>query len=196
MCTIGLIVINVAIFFILSFGGMTENGLYMLEHGAMYVPSVTVQGEYYRFFTSMFLHFGFTHLMNNMVTLGVVGKYLEPIVGRVRFVLIYLLSGLGGSLLSFWYELQTGDYAISAGASGAIFGLTGALFCLTVLNRGHIVGLTRQGMLIMIGISLYNGFVSERVDNLAHIGGLLCGFVVTFLLCGKRYRKRRTDAWS
>lgn len=195
LCTITLIVINVAVFFLLSFGGMTENAFCMAEHGAMYVPYFLYNKEYYRIFTCMFLHFGFEHLMNNMVTLFIVGKYVEPLVGKVRFVIIYLISGLGGSVLSLIAEYYTGDYAVSAGASGAIFGLTGALLSLAVLNRGQIAGLTKRGILIMIALSLYNGFASEGVDNLAHVGGVICGFLVTFLLCFQRYTKRRDDTY-
>ena len=193
-CTIFLIVVNVIVFFLLSFQGMTEDAQFMLEHGAMYVPYVLKGEEYYRLFTSMFMHFGFDHLMNNMITLIIVGRYLEPVVGKVRFLVIYLISGLGGNILSLVAESQTGGYAVSAGASGAIFGLTGALLGLTILNRGQIAGITKQSMLIMIGISLYNGFASEGVDNLAHIGGLICGFIITFLLCFQRYAKHRTYA--
>lgn len=192
--TILLVMINVIVFLGLSFGGMTEDGYYMLQHGAMYAPYFLEQKEYYRMFTSLFLHFGFDHLMNNMITLIIVGRYLEPVVGKVRFLVIYLISGLGGNILSLVAESQTGGYAVSAGASGAIFGLTGALLGLTILNRGQIAGITKQSMLIMIGISLYNGFASEGVDNLAHIGGLICGFIITFLLCFQRYAKRRTYA--
>lgn len=191
--TIALVILNVFIFFFLSFGGMTENGYYMLQHGAMYTPYFIENQEYYRIFTSIFLHFGFQHLMNNMITLIIVGRYVEPLVGKIRFLIIYLLSGLGGNILSLVMELRTGDYAVSAGASGAIFGLTGALLSLTILNRGQIAGITKQGMLLMIGISLYNGFVSEGVDNFAHIGGLVCGFLFTFLLCFQRYTKRRSN---
>ena len=196
VCTIAIIAMNVIVFFGLSFGGMTEDTLYMLNHGAMYIPKVILEGEYYRFVTSMFLHFGFTHLMNNMVTLGIVGNYLEPIVGSVRFVVIYLLSGLGGNIASFAHEWFSGDYAVSAGASGAVFGLTGALLCLTILNHGNIAGITKQGMIIMIGVSLYNGFVSVGVDNLAHIGGLIIGYLITLLLCFQSYAERRSDVWS
>jgi len=191
-CTIVLAAINIIIFFLLSFGGMTEDGTYMLRFGAMYVPNFVIEKEYYRIFTSMFLHFDFQHLMNNMVTLLVVGSYLEPVIGKVKFLIIYILSGLGGSVLSLVSELLSGDYAISAGASGAIFGLTGALLALTILNRGNIAGITKQGMLIMIGISLYNGFVSTGVNNLAHIGGLISGFIVTILICFQDYMKRRS----
>ncbi len=191
--TMLLVIINVLVFLLLSFGGMTENGYYMLQHGAMYTPYFMVDREYYRIFTCMFLHFGFQHLMNNMITLIIVGRYVEPVVGRIRFLIIYFISGIGGSVLSMVMELVTGDYAISAGASGAIFGLTGALLSLTILNRGQIAGITKQGMLLMIGISLYNGFVSEGVDNFAHLGGLVCGFAITFLLCLQRNAKCRPD---
>lgn len=190
ICVIALAIVNVVVFLLLSFGGKTEDGLYMLNHGAMFTPAFVIEREYYRIFTSMFLHFGFEHLMNNMITLVVVGRYLEPTVGKVRFLIIYILSGIGGSALSMVVGWYTENYAISAGASGAIFGLTGALLCLTILNRGHVAGVTKWGMIIVIGLSLYNGFASAGVDNLAHIGGLITGFVTTFLLCIKRHAKR------
>lgn len=189
ICTIILIALNVVYFFVLSFGGMTEDGYYLLEHGAVYAPYVMEYKEYYRLFTSIFLHFDITHLMNNMVTLGVVGANVEPVVGKVRFLLIYFISGLGGNLLSLAVELKTQEYAISAGASGAIFGLTGALLCLAILNRGRIGNVTRQGMLFMIAISLYLGFAGEGVDNFAHIGGLLCGVIVTFLIAPRKKQR-------
>lgn len=191
VCTLVLIVLNVVCFFVLSLGGMTEDGLYMLEHGAVYAPYVIEYKEYYRLFTSMFLHFGFTHLMNNMVTLGVMGMNLEPVIGKVRFLIIYILSGLGGSLLSLLYEVRTEEYSISAGASGAIFGLTGALLCLAILNRGRIGNVTKQGMIFMIAVSLYLGFAEEGVDNLAHIGGLLTGIIITFLIAPRKKFSRK-----
>ena len=195
ICTIGLIVINVAYFLYLSFGGRTEDGMYMLEQGAAFTPFIVAYKEYYRLFTAMFLHFGETHLMNNMLTLGVVGTNLEPVVGKVRFLLIYLLSGLGGNLLSVWYDMQTADYAISAGASGAVFGLTGALLAMTIIGRGRVGTVTRQGMLFMILFSLYLGFTGSGVNNFAHIGGLLTGLIITFLV-GPRKRHRERSTFS
>lgn len=179
-----LAVLNIVVFFILSFGGMTEDAIYMLGHGAMYVPYVIENSEYYRLFTSLFLHFGFTHLVNNMVTLVVIGRNVEPVVGKIRFFIIYFASGLGGNLLSLVGDVATRDYAVSAGASGAIFGLTGSLLALTIIYRGRVGKVTKQGMFIMIGISLYLGFTSQGVNNLAHIGGLISGILVTFLLVG------------
>ena len=78
-CTAALIVVNVAVFIFLSFGGMTEDAYYMLRNGAMYLPLLQ-QGEYYRMFTSIFLHFGFSHLVNNMLMLGVMGWQLELVI--------------------------------------------------------------------------------------------------------------------
>lgn len=189
--TIVLVVVNVLAFFGLSFGGMTEDAVYMLEHGAMYVPYMLENGEYYRLFTSLFLHFGFTHLLNNMVTLVIMGRYVEPLVGKVRFLIIYFISGLGGNLLSGGIELITKDYVVSAGASGAIFGLTGALLGLTLLCHGRVGQLTSRDVLIVVVLSLYNGFTSQGVDNAAHIGGLISGFLAVLVLAGTQKNKYR-----
>lgn len=189
-CTIILAVLNVIVFFLLSFGGMTEDAIYMLEHGAMYVPYIVESKEYYRLFSCLFLHFGFSHLMNNMVTLVVIGRNVEPVIGKIRFLIIYFASGLGGNLVSMAAELLTEDYAISAGASGAIFGLTGSLLMLTILCRGRVGDVTKQGMIVMIGISLYLGFTSQGVDNVAHVGGLLTGMLVTFLISPRKKLRR------
>lgn len=189
VCTIGIATVNVIVFLVLSFGGRTEDGMYMLEHGAMYVPYVLEYKEYYRLLTCIFLHFGFTHLMNNMLTLVVVGWNVEMFAGRVRFLIIYFLSGLGGNIVSMIGDLIRHDYSVSAGASGAIFGLTGSMLCLAILNHGRVGNVTKQGMIVMILISLYTGFTSGGVDNLAHIGGLLTGILVTALLCRKRNLK-------
>lgn len=194
--TISLAVINVIVFLGLSFGGRTEDAMYMLEHGAMYVPYIMEQQEYYRFFSSMFLHFDFAHLMNNLVTLVVIGRNVEPVVGKIRFLLIYFISGLGGNLVSFVLEVFSVDYVVSAGASGAIFGLTGSLLALTMIYRGHVGNVTRQGMFIMIGVSLYLGFTSQGVDNAAHVGGLICGFLCTLLLVGIPKMWSRGRRWN
>lgn len=193
-CTVLLTIINVVVFSLLTLQGMTEDGMFLLEHGAMYVPRVIQDGEYYRFFTSLFLHFGFEHLMNNMVTLVLIGWNLESEIGKVKFLLIYILSGLGGNFLSAWYEVLKDDYSISAGASGAIFGVIGALLYVTMRNRGRIGEVSGRRLAFMIIISLYYGFTSSGVDNLAHIGGLVTGFVAGVLLYRKRNSKDRTVA--
>lgn len=193
-CTAALIVVNVAVFIFLSFGGMTEDAYYMLQNGAMYLPLLQ-QGEYYRMFTSIFLHFGFSHLVNNMLMLGVMGWQLELVIGRIKFLIIYFAAGLGGNVLSALAELRTGDYAVSAGASGAIFGIIGALLYIAVRNHGQIGNVSGQGILIMVVLTLYYGFTSSGVDNFAHIGGLAAGFVLAVLLYRERDEEFRSGVF-
>lgn len=186
--TIGIAAINMVVFFILECIGNTENGSWMLKAGAMYVP-LFKSGQYYRIVTSMFLHFGFHHLVNNMFMLLILGSQVEFETGKLRFLCIYMLSGIGGNLFSMWSEIQTADYAVSAGASGAIFGMVGALLYIAIRNGGRIGSLTWKGILVMILVTSYYGFTSAGIDVMAHIGGLVCGFISAVFFYRKRYRK-------
>ena len=190
VCTTALIVINIGVFLVLSVLGATEDTLFMLEHGAMYGPYVVEGHQYYRIFTCLFLHFGIEHLLNNMVLLGALGWNLELETGRIKFLIIYFISGLGGNLLSLWMNMSTDKMVVSAGASGAIFGLMGALLCVVLKNQGRVGRLTNRGLLVMVVLSLYFGFTSSGVDNAAHVGGLVCGFVMAAVL----YRRQRGAA--
>lgn len=185
--TILLVAANVAVFFFLSVRGMTEDPEFMLYHGAMYVPYIAERGEYYRLFSSMFLHFGFDHLMNNMVVLVVIGSNLEHELGKIKYLLIYFASGLCGNILSAVWDIRMDEFVVSAGASGAIFGLIGALLYVAIRNRGRVGTISGRGIVFMIIISLYYGLTSGGVDNMAHIGGLVSGFLCAVLL----YRKRQ-----
>ncbi|WP_346910142.1 rhomboid family intramembrane serine protease [Faecalicatena orotica] len=187
VCTTALIVINVGVFFILSLIGMTEDSMFMLDHGAMFVPYIVSGHEYYRLFTSLFLHFGISHLLNNMVMLGALGWNLELETGRIKFLIIYFVSGLGGNLLSLYLDIKANEMVVSAGASGAVFGLMGALLCVVLKNHGRVGRLTNRGLLFMVALSLYFGLTSSGVDNAAHIGGLVCGFIAAAVL----YRRPR-----
>ncbi len=182
VCTTALIIVNIAVFLIMSIFGNTEDAVFMLRHGAMYEPAVTQDYEFYRLFTSMFLHFGIDHLLNNMVLLGALGWNLESEVGKVRYVIIYLISGLGGNVLSLYHGLTADAYAVSAGASGAVFGLMGALLYVVIANRGRTGRLSGRGLLFMVALSLYFGLTSSGVDNWAHIGGLISGFIMALVL--------------
>lgn len=194
--TIILAAVNILIFFLLSFGGMTEDAEYMLGHGAMYVPYMVERGEYYRLFTSMFLHFGFEHLMNNMVMLAVIGWNLELEIGRLKFLIIYFASGIFGNLLSAYWDIHMNEYVVSAGASGAIFGIIGALLYVVIRNRGRIGDISGRGLLFMVVLSLYFGFSSEGVDNFAHVGGIISGFLLAIVLYRKRKYKCSTNPWD
>ena len=189
ICTIAIAAANVLIFLGLSFMGMTEDYAFMMEHGAMYVPYLMNGERYYTLITSMFLHFGFSHLMNNMVMLLVIGYSLEPEIGKIRFLLIYLGSGLMGNLVSAWFDVSQGSYAVSAGASGAIFGIVGALLYVAIRNHGRVGEISTRGLVLMAGLSLYYGFTAQGVDNAAHIGGLVSGFLLAVLTYWKHKPK-------
>ena len=186
-----LILANILVFTAVEFTGGSEDTMHMLQCGAAYTPAI-MQGEYYRIFTSMFLHFGPQHLGNNMLVLFVLGGRLERTVGKLKYLLIYLLGGMGGNLLCLFLELDSADFAVSAGASGAIFGIIGALLYVAIRNRGRIGEISGKGLVFMVVLTFYYGFTSGGVDNMAHIGGLAAGFLMGVLL----YRKRKDKCGS
>ena len=176
-----LILLNALTFLAVEITGGTENQGHMLQCGAAYTPLV-MDGEIYRIFTCMFLHFGVQHLANNMFLLFVLGGRLERVVGKLRFLLIFLIGGIGGNILSLYLELQSGEYAVSAGASGAVFSVMGAMIYAVLRQKGKMEDLSVKQILIMAVLSLYFGFTSSGVDNAAHVGGLLSGFILAVIL--------------
>lgn len=188
--TWGIIAVNIMYFLFLDLTGSSENAEYMLRHGAMYVPYV-LDGEYYRLFTAIFMHFGISHLVNNMLVLFLLGNHLERVLGKVKYLLFYLGCGIGANLVSVGYdifmEINFGIpmNTVSAGASGAIFGVSGGLLYAVLANRGRLEDLNTRQILVMIVLSLYLGFRSVETDNLAHIAGMIIGFILAVFL----YRK-------
>ncbi len=179
---------NIAVFLVLSILGDTEDTQFMLAHGAEFAPYV-VQGEYYRLATSMFLHFGINHLFSNMLVLIFLGDTLEQCVGKARYLLIYLGGGIFGNVVSAWFALRTRDFAVSAGASGAVFAVIGALIFLVIRGKGKLGDYSGQRLILMAVLSVLQGLTAGGVDNCAHIGGIAAGFVLAFLLCGRRRQK-------
>ena len=103
--TVGLILINIIVFLAVECTGSSQNTMHMLDCGAAYTPMIIEGGEYYRLFTCMFLHFGIEHLLNNMLVLFVLGQRLEPVTGKIKFFLIYIFGGLGGNMLSLFFDM-------------------------------------------------------------------------------------------
>ena len=188
-CNIALLAANIIVFIILSIMGDTTDGSFMVNHGAMYPYLILGEGKWYLLFTSMFLHFGFMHLINNMVILACVGNYLERSLGSIKYLFLYIVSGIVGNLLSLYMEVTNDDPAVSAGASGAIFGVIGGLLWLIIINKGRLENLSLRGILIMIALSLYFGATTAGVDNMAHIGGLIGGFVFALFTYKKTSRR-------
>ena len=159
-----------------------QNSQFMVDHGAMYTPMVTEGRQYWRLFSSMFLHFGFEHLAYNMFSLFFLGDILESIVGPVRYLIIYLLGGLGGNLVSLYMSVQSESTKISAGASGAIFAVMGAFFYIAIRNRKNFGKSGMQRLGLMVVLMVMQGLVDRGVDQSAHMGGLITGFLLGILL--------------
>ncbi len=176
-----IIFMNIFIFLILEFKGSTEDIQFMIGHGALYIPAILHEKEYIRFFTSIFLHFGIEHLFFNMLILMVIGSNVERELGKIRYVLLYMLSGIAGNIISFLFALFFHPQSVSAGASGAIFGIIGSLLYIFLANRGKIEDRAIVRMLMLIAYSLASGFTSRGIDNAAHVGGLVSGFALAML---------------
>ena len=184
-----LIGINIIVFIILEALGSTESGEFMMKYGAIYPPYISEKGEYWRLITATFMHFGVSHIANNMLLLGCAGQILERALGKIKFVVLYLLAGLGGSLLSYGQMMYAQDYKVAAGASGAIFGIIGALAWIVIVNKGRYETLTGRGLIGMIALCLYYGVATANVDNWGHMGGLLMGFVICMVFYRRNVKK-------
>ena len=170
-------------------GGSTQTDV-LIKLGAKYPPLIA-SGEYWRLFTAMFLHIGLMHLAFNAYALVAIGTDLERIVGWARFLAVYLLSGLFGSLASYAFSPH-----LSAGASGAIFGVIGALGAFFAMYRERLGqwGRSRLGnILFLIAINLFFGFTNPGIDNYGHLGGLLSGAILGWALA-PRYQPDVTGA--
>lgn len=177
--TVAFVFINIAAFLICTFTG---DLLYNI--GAFNAAAFVEQKEYYRIFTSIFLHWDINHLISNMIVLYYLGEVVEKHFGMVRYGMIYLVAGISGNLVSMIYEMYAGLQIGSVGASGAIFGIIGALLVLVLVHKGHLQQITIGRLLFMISYSLYSGFVGSNINNAAHIGGFISGFILAFILRG------------
>ena len=142
--------------------------------GANYGPLIT-NGQAYRLFTHMFLHLSLIHILCNMYSLFVIGSQIETFLGKVKYLFIYFISGLCGGLLS---ALLNGNVP-SVGASGAIFGLMGAMLYFCYYYRTYLGEALKRQIIPVIALNLILGFMMSGIDNFAHIGGLLGGLFAT-----------------
>jgi len=183
--TAGLLAVNVGVFALMLLAGAgfwhTPKGV-QLAWGANFGPA-TQDGQWWRLFTALFIHFGVVHLALNMWALWDVGRLVEQLYGRWRFALLYVLSGLLGNLVSL---VLHGNEAVSGGASGAIFSLYGALLVFLWRERQNVEpGEFRWlfgGAAVFASLMLGVGFIAQGIDNAAHGGGLLAGALLGLVL--------------
>ncbi|MFC4738113.1 rhomboid family intramembrane serine protease [Bacillus daqingensis] len=160
-----------AVFLLMELEGSSMSTLTLIEFGAKFDPLI-LEGEWWRFFSAMFLHIGMLHLFMNSLALFYLGTAVERIFGTARFAWIYFAAGLAGSLSSFVFNDN-----ISAGASGAIFGLFGALLYFGVRNKKLFFRTFGTSILVILVINIVFGFSVPMIDNGAHLGGLAGGFL-------------------
>ena len=173
-----LLVMNLAVWAGLELSGGSASVPNLLRWGAKFGPAIA-DGEYWRLFTPMFLHIGFAHLLTNSLGLIIFGRLVERYFGSLNFLLIYLLAGVFGNIGSY-AALSNG---VGAGASGAVFGIIGAYGSFLFRNRsttGSMAQSTLGGLGIIVGINLIFGFSVSGIDNWAHIGGLVGGFLIAY----------------
>lgn len=158
----------------------------LLRWGANSAASVVEDRQYWRLLTATFLHAGVLHIALNMLGLWEAGKRLNRLYGNFQFLMIYFASALVGSGLSLHFSAQQ---SVSVGASGAVFGVLGALLAAMYRHRGSIPGMMSKNVMTSQGIflvyALGQGFAKEGIDNAAHIGGLLAGSLLAWLLVGR-----------
>jgi len=170
------IALNITVFILDKLCAMVCDMPLLFVWGAKINDQIAL-GQYWRFLTPMFLHAGLTHLLVNMYSLYILGKDVEFIFGRFKYCLIYLSAGLLGNVASFALSSS-----ISVGASGAIFGLLGALLYLGVVYREVVSAKFTTDIMTMILANIAFGFMVPRIDNNAHIGGLIGGFLIAYTL--------------
>jgi membrane associated rhomboid family serine protease len=176
LLTKALIALNVTIWFV----GFAGNATPLVENFALWLPGVEA-GEWYRMMTAAFIHVQFWHIGLNMLALWILGSSLEPILGRWRFLAIYFLSALGGSAVSLL------DGQSSIGASGAVFGLFGALFVVARRFGGDV-----SFILLILGFNVVIGFTMEGIDWRAHLGGLVTGTILAYVFAHAPREHRAT----
>ena len=179
--TYGIAGINVIVFILMAINGagiFDANAYTHIRWGSNYTP-LTLSGDWWRLVTCMFIHFGIIHLAMNTYALYMAGVYLEPMLGKTKFIVAYLCTGVFASLTSLWWHSEGVN---SAGASGAIFGMYGIFLALLLTNL--MPKQIRRSLLSSIGVFVVFNLVygvKAGVDNAAHIGGLVSGAVIGFV---------------
>ena len=179
--TIILAAINIIAYMIIEITGSSLDSDFMIKCGAAYSPLIYENHEYFRLITSMFLHFGVEHLANNMLSLILIGNELEKEIGHLRYLIIYFITGITASLASSYMYYSSSQNVVSAGASGAIMGISGALVILLLTNRQRINRSKGIRFFIVLILMINSGLNTSGIDNYAHIAGLITGAVIILI---------------
>lgn len=190
--TLGILIVLIAVYLVEVFLGGSENTNVLMKMGAMNNYAVAAGHQWWRLFTAQFLHIGIMHLVSNAIIIYYMGQYMEPIMGHVRFLITYLVAGVGGNLFSLAFG---SDRSLSAGASTALFGLFGAMVAIGLRNRRNpIISYLGRQALVLALINLALDIFVPGIDIWGHIGGLIVGFLAAIIL-GDRVMQQYNFKW-
>ncbi len=172
--TVYIIIANILVFITLHLTNFLIADNWFLYHFAKITPKISIDKEYYRLFTAVFTHASISHILFNCYALYFLGRPIEYLFGKLKFLIIFLVSGLFGTLFSFIFSSS-----ISIGASGGVFGLFGVHIYLYLKNKEVYMKIFQKEIFILLIINLGIGFIAPNIDYFGHIGGLLGGFLAS-----------------
>lgn len=175
-----LLAFMLAYFIFLTLNGGSTDSYVLLEYGAFYPPIIVAYGEYYRFVTSIFMHIGLSHILFNSYALYIFGPQIEKIMGWKKYLAFFLLTGIGGNLLTFIFSFDS----LSAGASGGLYGILGAFLYLIRHHGDRINPVWKSYITRLVGINLVLTIVVPSISVTAHLGGLVLGYLLSFVFIG------------
>jgi rhomboid protease GluP len=180
--TPALVIINLIMYLLCVYMSHIVGDFYLESKLSINLSAIYNNHEYYRLLSSMFIHFGFMHLFGNMIILVALGARIEAILGKLNYILVYIATGFVAAFASYVHCFYNHTYDYAAGASGAIFGLLGVLVAVALANRGKVKDLSLMNMILLTIITIVDGYMSEGIDNIAHIAGFVAGLVAGALL--------------
>lgn len=171
-----LLTIMIVYFIFLSLNGGSTNIETLVKYGAFFPPLVVAGNQYYRFITSIFMHIGIMHIFFNGYALYIFGPQLERLMGAKKYLLFFLLTGIGGNIATFFFNFTS----VSAGASGSLFGLFGAFLYLVHRHRDMVTPEGRQSIIRLLVINLILTIAVPSISVTAHLGGLIIGYLLSY----------------
>lgn len=175
--TFALLAIMIVYFIFLTLNGGSTNTETLIKYGAFVPPYIVFFNQYYRFITSIFMHIGLMHLFFNGYALYIFGPQIERLMGAKKYLLFFLLAGLGGNIATFFFQFES----VSAGASGSLFGLFGAFLYLVYRHKDMVTPEGRKSILSLLGVNLLLTIAVPSISITAHLGGLIIGYLLSYI---------------
>lgn len=181
--TFTLLSIMILYFIFMTLNGGTTNTENLIRFGAFFPPAILQYNQYYRFITSIFIHIGFTHIFFNGYALYVFGPQIEKLMGPKKYLLFFLLTGIGGNIITFLFNFISisAFLSVSAGASGSLFGLFGAFLYLIHRRSNMVTAQGKKSILSLLGMNLLLTIIVPSISITAHFGGLIVGYLLSYV---------------